>query len=66
MTLEKYKEQIDELILRYGKETNLMFHKVDNNGNSHAVPVDLASKAQLGYIPDSEGVNGEHFLIMKI
>lgn len=66
MTLEDYKEQINELILRYGKETDLMFHKVDINGNSHAVHIDLVAKVQLGYIPDSEEVNGEHFLIMKI
>lgn len=53
------------MILRYGKDTDLIIHKVENNC-SYAVKFDLIDKAELVHIPDTDEESGEQFLRIRI
>lgn len=41
MTLEAIKENIEELILRYGKDTDVIFMKKELDGGSHPINLDF-------------------------
>lgn len=55
MTLEDFKENIDELILRYGKDTDVIFMKQELDGSSHPINIDFfgsyeSDKMSFGYL----------------